>query len=305
MSVPFSAGALYSTTEDLLRWEQGLFGGKLLSKESLLKMTTPYKGVYALGLIIGIDYGHKVIQHGGAVQGFYAFLAYYPNDKITVAVLSNVFSPTPPQIASRLARVARGEDVPLPAEKREIHVPSDILSQYVGAYEVSPEMKIMITLEGNQLMGQASGQGKYPIFAESETKFYPKVVEADIEFIKDESGRVTHLTIMQNGIETKAVRSNGKVLKRKEIKLSTDILSQYVGTYELQAGFDLMVTLEGDQLYSQGTGQIKTPIFAETETRFFLKIVDAQLEFFRDESGQVSHLVLHQGPVELKAQRKQ
>jgi CubicO group peptidase (beta-lactamase class C family) len=46
MSIPFSAGALYSTTEDLLRWEQGLFGGKLLTAASLEKMTTPFKSNY-------------------------------------------------------------------------------------------------------------------------------------------------------------------------------------------------------------------------------------------------------------------
>ena len=50
MSIPFSAGALYSTTEDLLRWEQGLFGGKVLKPESLAKMTTPFKQDYAFGL---------------------------------------------------------------------------------------------------------------------------------------------------------------------------------------------------------------------------------------------------------------
>ncbi|HLW78997.1 MAG TPA: hypothetical protein VKU44_05285, partial [Terriglobia bacterium] len=49
-SIPFSAGALYSTTEDLLRWEQGLFGGKLLSAASLAKMTTPFKDDYACGV---------------------------------------------------------------------------------------------------------------------------------------------------------------------------------------------------------------------------------------------------------------
>jgi hypothetical protein len=50
MSIPFSAGALYSTTEDLFRWEQGLFASKLLSPASLAKMTTPFKDDYACGL---------------------------------------------------------------------------------------------------------------------------------------------------------------------------------------------------------------------------------------------------------------
>jgi CubicO group peptidase (beta-lactamase class C family) len=65
MSIPFSAGSLYSTTEDLLRWELGLFGGKVLSRASLDKMTTPFKDDYAFGLSVHTTDGHKVIGHGG------------------------------------------------------------------------------------------------------------------------------------------------------------------------------------------------------------------------------------------------
>lgn len=64
MSVPHAAGALYSTTGDLLRWEQGLFGGKLISAASLAKMTAPFKNDYALGVVVQTAGGRKVIQHG-------------------------------------------------------------------------------------------------------------------------------------------------------------------------------------------------------------------------------------------------
>ena len=73
MSVPFSAGALYSTTEDLLRWEQGLFGGKLLSAASFAKMTAPFKEDYACGLSVRTVSGHKTIDHGGGIEGFNTF----------------------------------------------------------------------------------------------------------------------------------------------------------------------------------------------------------------------------------------
>jgi CubicO group peptidase (beta-lactamase class C family) len=76
MSIPFAAGALYSTTEDLLRWEQGLFGGKLLSAASLQKMTTPFKNDYAFGLGVVTKNGRKLISHGGGIEGFNTYLAY-------------------------------------------------------------------------------------------------------------------------------------------------------------------------------------------------------------------------------------
>src|SRR5262249_27980857 len=90
MSIPHGAGALYSTTEDLLRWEQGLFGGKLISTMSLAKMTAPFKNDYAFGLMVQTAGGRKVIQHGGGIEGFNTFLAYYPDSKVTVAVLANL-----------------------------------------------------------------------------------------------------------------------------------------------------------------------------------------------------------------------
>jgi uncharacterized protein YneR len=82
------------------------------------------------------------------------------------------------------------------------------------------------------------------------------------------------------------------------------VLSQYAGTYELQPGFDIVVTLEGDQLMAQATGQGKLPLFAESETKFFYKVVDAQIEFFKDGKGSISNIVLYQGGREMKAPKK-
>jgi CubicO group peptidase (beta-lactamase class C family) len=108
MTIPHAAGALYSTTEDLLRWERALFGGKVLSAASLRKMTTPFKNDYALGVVATTADGRKVVQHAGGIDGFNTFLAYYPDDKLTVAVLANVNGPAPSAIAAKLATVAHG-----------------------------------------------------------------------------------------------------------------------------------------------------------------------------------------------------
>ncbi len=69
MTIPQGAGALYSTTEDLLKWERGLFGGKVLKAVSLEKMTTPFKNNYAFGLMVETVGGHKKIFHGGGIEG--------------------------------------------------------------------------------------------------------------------------------------------------------------------------------------------------------------------------------------------
>ena len=303
MSIPHAAGALYSTTEDLLKWQRALYGGKLLSPASFKKMTTPFKGNYAFGLTVSSE-GRKQFEHGGGIEGFNTDLVYTPDTQVTVAVLSNLNGPAAQEITAKLVALANGENVKLMSERKEITVAPGILSKYVGTYELSAGVNMMIRLEGSQLTSQLPGQRAIPIFPESETKFFPKVVDAEIEFGKDEKGAVTNLTLRQGGRETKCVRTSGTVLERREVTLSPKIVALYAGTYELRPGFNLVVTLEGEQLMSQATGQPKVPLFAESESKFFLKAVDAQIEFFKNEQGAVTHLMLHQGPANLKGTRQ-
>jgi CubicO group peptidase (beta-lactamase class C family) len=211
MSVPHAAGALYSTTEDLLRWEQGLFGGTVISAASLAKMTTPFKSDYALGVVVQTASGRRVIQHGGGIDGFNTFLAYYPDTKVTVAVLGNLNGQAPTQIATKLAELAHGGVVALTSERKQITLPAATLSKYVGTYEVAPGVQMTIRLAGDHLTTQLTGQPQFPIFAESEMKFFLKAVDAQVEFFTDASGAVTHAVMYQNGGERKVPRTSATV----------------------------------------------------------------------------------------------
>jgi len=206
MSIPFSAGALYSTTEDLWRWEQGLFGGKVLTTASLKKMTTPFKNDYAYGLAARTAHGYTVLEHGGGIEGFNTQLAYDPDGKLAVIVLGNLNGAAPGEIAGQLMSLLHGETVVLPSERKEITVSTDVLRQYVGTYQLAPTFSIVITLEGNRLMSQATNQPALPLFPESETSFFLKAVDAQIEFAKNEKGEVTSLTLRQGGNEMKALK---------------------------------------------------------------------------------------------------
>ena len=206
MSIPFSAGALYSTTEDLLRWERALFGGKVLSAASLKKMTTPFKNDYGYGLAVRTAHGYTVIEHGGGIEGFNTQLAYDRDRKLAVIVLGNLNGSAPDEIAGQLMALLHGEKVALPSERKEITVSTDVLRQYVGTYQLAPTFSIVITLEGNRLMSQATNQLALPLFAESQTSFFLKAVDAQIEFAKNEKGEVTSLTLRQGGNEMKALK---------------------------------------------------------------------------------------------------
>lgn len=307
MSIPQAAGALYSTTEDLLKWEQGLFGGKLLSAASLERMITPFKSGYACGLAVETKDGHKVIQHGGGIEGFNTQLTFYPDDKLTVVVLGNVNGAAPAEIAAKLAAIAHGEAVKLPAERKEITIEPKVLAHYVGTYELMPGANMLITLDSNQLSEKLAAQPAFPIFPESETLFFLKVVDAQIEFVKDAGGGVTHLILHQGGRDQKAPRISDKAVgppPHKEIQVSPQLLAKYAGVYALGPGVDVTMTVEDGRLMTQITGQPKLELFAESETKFFLKVVEAQTEFFVDASGAVTHMVIHQGGQDTKATRK-
>lgn len=298
MTVPHGAGALYSTTEDLLRWTQGLFGGRLLKPESLTRLITPNKSDYALGVTVSSSGGRKIIQHNGSIEGFNSHLAYYPDSHITVAILSNVNGNAPTALAEQIGRVAHGDTVRTNAERKQIELPRNRLERLVGAYEVAPTATLAITLEGNQLMSRLGGQPAAPLFAESETVFYPKVAEAEIEFEIGPDGRAAALTLRQNGQQRRAPR----LAERAAIDLPLAVLQRYPGTYQIAPGFNLVITLENGQLVSQATGQGKAPLFAEAEGKFFLKVANAQIEF---EGGErVTGLVLKQGGRETRAARQ-
>jgi len=284
-----------------------LFSGKLISATSLAKMTTPFKSDYAFGVMVQTAGGRKVIQHGGGIEGFNTFLAYYPDTKLTVAVLANLNGQAPNQIAATLADLAHGGTVQLTSERKEIALPVATLAKYVGTYEVAPGVNMLMRLVGDHLTTQLGGQRQIPVFAESETKFFLKVVDAQVEFFTDASGAVTHAVMYQNGGERRARRISGTVAEpspRKEMALPASTLARYVGKYQMPSNAELSVTLEGTQLMAQLTGQPAFPVFAESETLFFFKVVDATLEFQKDTSGAVTAVRLRQGPIDSLAPRK-
>ena len=90
---------------------------------------------------------------------------------------------------------------------------------------------------------------------------------------------------------------------RTAIDLDPDLYDQYVGRYQLVQGVNITVTRDGDRLFVQLTGQQRLEVFPESETGFFLRAVDAQITFGRNDAGAVDHLVLHQNGIDQRAIR--
>lgn len=207
MTIPHAAGAMYSTVEDLFLWNEALFGDKLLSAKSREAMTTVVKNNYGYGLTIDKMHNRQAVSHGGGINGFNTYLARFPEEKVTVVVLRNIDSgnPGPGKISADLAAILFGEKYDIPTAKTVAKVDPKIYDAYVGEYQLAPNFILAVRRNGDRLMTQATGQGEIEIFPESETKFFPKVMEASLTFVKDESGKVTHLILNQGG-ERKAMK---------------------------------------------------------------------------------------------------
>lgn len=206
MTIPFSAGAIYSTTEDLLRWEQGLFGGKVISAASLKKMTTPFKQDYAFGLSVVKVNGHAVINHNGGIEGFNTRMDYYPGDGLNVIVLGNLNGRGPDEIANDLGAVALGQTVVLPTERKKVAVDAALVGRYVGSYRLSVGPVMVISREGDHVFAQLGGQPRLEIFPESDTSFFATNVDAQVNFVSDKDAPASELVLHQGGREIHAPR---------------------------------------------------------------------------------------------------
>jgi CubicO group peptidase (beta-lactamase class C family) len=205
LAAGFSAGSLYSSAEDLLRWEEGLFGGKLLRAASLRKMTTPFRSDYACGVHVSRVSGRLMVEHGGNNIGFNAGMAYYPEERLAVIVLANLNGTVTGKITTALAAVAHGETVTLPPPPKAITLPKEILASYAGTYQFT-DYTVEMKVEGTQLIAVFDDGPSIVFFTESETKFFDKTWGIELEFSKDENGKVVYVTRHQEGRNEKGTK---------------------------------------------------------------------------------------------------
>ena len=202
-TTPNMAGGLYSTTEDLLLWDKALYTEKILSRESLDEMFTPFKDLtpgkgYAYGWYTTKRFNRQEIAHGGNTSGFINYIARFPAERVTVIVLSNNETGSSGRIANDLSAIVFGAPYKIPRERKAIAVASSVLDKYVGQYQVQlPPITFTITNENGKLMAQRDSQPKTEMFAESETDFFLKTADVQFTFVKDANDRVIGLHLHQ------------------------------------------------------------------------------------------------------------
>lgn len=212
----FAGGSLYSTVDDLHKWVRGLFGGKLLSASSLQKMITPFRENYGFGLTVMTENGRKVIKHKGKTPGFKSVVSYYPVDKLIVVVLTNNEKGSAAfEIARMLAAIAHGEKIISLQERKEVEVPPETLTTYVGEYKLNSGQILEIFPLSDKLMAWTKDPDEPSaplrdtcwLSAESNRRFFSRDhVNLNLEFFYNDQGKVSHLILAQGQASLKAVR---------------------------------------------------------------------------------------------------
>lgn len=307
MSLPYAAGALYSTVDDLLRWQDALSAGKVIGAASLRSMFTDYGHAYGFGWVIRAQLDRRLQTHGGGIYGFRATLDRYPEDELTIIALSNLESAPVEKIARELAAIRFGIAEP----HRAAPVDPALLDGYLGPYQLGPRFVLTVTREGDQLFVQGTRQPRMEVFPESDRIFFSKVVDARVSFEVDPRGQASKIVLNQNGRERTGGRIEGAEAKRieeeppkehKQVSVDPQLFDGLVGRYRLFENFVLTISREGDRLFCQATGEPKLEIFPESEREFFFKVVDAQISFERDEHARAHRMVLHQGGLDTPAE---
>ena len=322
MTIPYAAGSLFSTVEDLFLWDQALYGDKILSAKSKELMFKPNLSNYGYGFVMAkVTLGPNkmevpVIQHNGGINGFSTTIVRLVNDKRLIVLLDNAeHGQYLDKIASGIASILYNQ--PYEDPKQSI---AETLFETIGEKDVASAIKQYRELK-------AGPTAKQYDFAETELNVLgyrllqmKKVADAieifklNVEAFPQAANAYDSLGegYMVHGDKDLAIANYRKSLElnpkntnataqlalltneQKEVKVDPKLYDSYTGDYEIAPGFIITVTHEDGKLMAQATGQSKLELFPLSETDFSLKVVAAQLTFVKNEQGQVTQLILNQ-----------
>lgn len=302
-SVPFSAGALYSSTEDLYAFSKAFFNGAFFENKATYELMTNFdEGFYGMGVFAEQIDEEVFIGHNGDIDGYTANWNYFPDLDLHAIVLANYSGSDNNAVLDAILHAHSGKEITVPKPREVVKLSQDKLERTVGLYQLQKGFNLDIFMEEDRLMAQATGQGSLELFAENDSTFFATVAEIEIIFHFNGSEPATALTLYQGGGQTRAPRIE---LNRKVVKLEKADLEVLAGTYQLQEGFELRIFVEDEKLMAQATGQNSFELFAENRKDFFNQEFGIEISFTFDENGETKSLILYQGGGKFEAEKQQ
>jgi serine-type D-Ala-D-Ala carboxypeptidase/endopeptidase len=223
LSTLAGAGALRSSANDILTFLAANLGytktplaAAMAAEISIRRPAGSPDMQIAYAWHIQTKNGNSIIWHNGGTGGYRTYMGFDPKSRAGIVVLSNISTAAGPDDIGRHLL-----DASYPLEKAEpikehteVTVDTKVFDNYVGSYQLTPAMIMTISHAGEQLFVQLTGQPKFPLFPESERKFFLKVVDAQITFRTDAQGKATQAVLHQGGIDQTARRLDEAETKR-------------------------------------------------------------------------------------------
>ncbi|HEY6050044.1 MAG TPA: serine hydrolase domain-containing protein [Thermoanaerobaculia bacterium] len=200
-SISTGAGSLYSTAEDVMRWIQALFAGRVLKPASVEQMYKPHPdGTPGYSWTLRKQWDRDVIiENGWDGVGFAATLMYVPAEEVIVVVLGNLnISTVTGEIANNLTALALGEAAS-PLAIRQDPVPSELASKLVGRYKLGDDFYVLGTVlaiverDGNLYEQQRNPDRLVGLIRVSDREFIHRSSWGRVRFDMNESGEVSGL----------------------------------------------------------------------------------------------------------------
>jgi D-alanyl-D-alanine-carboxypeptidase/D-alanyl-D-alanine-endopeptidase len=301
------AGALRSSLADMSKLADALLAGPkgpLARAWPLLAgdfMDMPVEGgKIGLALIHTKSGGEESYLHDGGTGGYRSLIQVHPTSGRAAIVLASNATANPARWLA--AREAEGRP---PVTRSEVALPTAVLDQYAGVYTIDKSARFTVIQRGDGLVARLTGQPFFPVFASAKDEFFYKVVDAQLSFHRDAEGKVTDLTLHQNGRDITAARDAGPA---PHIEFpNAAALAEYEGTYDFgqyQPGATITVSATPWGLAAMLTGQDMFHVFGVAKDRFEYDVVVATLTFERDTAGKIVAVVLHQNGRDMRAPRR-
>ncbi len=198
-TVAFAAGAIYSTTGDLLLWHKALENNTVLSAAQQQQAYTPVMNEYGYGWGIDSIEGKQRVGHGGGIPGYITKFSRVPEDDICIVLLSNASDQTLDEITKSLYAILYNKPYTLPVERKQIKLPEATLKQYEGEYEIRPDLHVVISVKNGELVALPTGQNPNVLYAEKEDSFFVKEQDIQVTFTRNADNKVDGFVLHQNG----------------------------------------------------------------------------------------------------------
>ena len=182
------AGDMYSTTKDLLKWNNSFFSNILLSERTKAIMFSEQRKTeinsgdnYNYGWFKSSDEPQKYF-HGGGTWGFSTHNAMYPDKQISIIILSNVSNLPISAIAEDVEKIVFGKRIQIPTVE-EISKESVNLDMYSGTFTTDEiKMVLIIFKTGNSLYARLGGNPPFEIYPKGNHQFFGKKIEIELTF---------------------------------------------------------------------------------------------------------------------------